>query len=539
MDLDTAWLDRRITHLLAPWAANTGPGMTLGVVRGGKIVAFHSAGLASVEHRVPIGPATRFRIASVSKQFTTAAILMLAHEGKLDIEDAAATHLQELAQAAPGVTVAHLMHNTSGIRDMLEIMRQGGADLGVPVTPEALLDGICRQRTLNFAPGTRFLYSNSNFLLLGLIVERLTGQTLAAFLQARIFEPLGMTATLLTPDVAAAVPDLATGYFPNGHGWRRAPHAFPLGGEGGLVSSVVDLALWSRNLDTGRVGGHWLAPGLRQQAPFLNGSENRYARGQVVRPHRGHATVSHGGLWPGYRTEFLRVPQLDLAIIAIANHGGTDPNKLAHDVLDAIIDTVPGTTPTPVISDRVVLDAMAGRYLDEAGTATVDIAVAASGRTTLSTNGLVVGAAPLTDGRLASPRASSVFAVRAHGPDAIEVEQDAGTTSIWRRVAPGAALPEGLAGTYRSDEMDATWTLKVADTMADGASIRARGPVATGGAWPIEAIQGDVIRVHVPGTLYQAWLDVLVLRDGGAVSGLEVSGGRAKRVRYVKVRDAD
>ena len=526
MNLDLTLLDRRVGHLLQPWSGDTGPGLTLGIVQAGALTLHRSAGLASVEHAVPIGPDTRFRIASVSKQFTCAAILMLAHEGLLRLDDPVRTHLPELPEQ--GVTVAHLMHNTSGIRDMLEIQRQGGADLGTPIPAEALLDGICRQTSLNFAPGSRFLYSNSNFLLLGLIVERLSGETLAAFLDRRIFAPLGMTATRHTPDTSIAIPHLATGYFPADEGWRRAPHAFPLGGEGGLVSSVIDLALWDRALVTGRVGDGWLAPALAHQTPFLNGTENRYARGQVVRPYRGHGTVSHGGLWPGYKTEFLRVPGLDLTVIAISNAGNADPNLVAHQVLDILLETAPATTPRVAMPAAAALQALAGRYLDPVSSATVDIAVNAAGLPTLASNGLVVTAAPLADGRLAAPRSSSMFAVRAMGPDTIEVEQDAGHVSLWHRVPPDAVVPADLPGTFHSAEMAATWTI-------DGATVQSSGPVATGAPWPVEPIEGDVFRVVVPGTLFRAWLDVKVLREAGAVVALEVNGGRARRVRYDRV----
>ncbi len=532
-DLDHMQLERRADALLAPWAGTTGPGVTLGVVRDGALVLHRSAGLASVEHRVPIGPGTRFRIASVSKQFTTAAILLLAHEGRLNLEDDARTYIPELTDFGHTLTVAHLMHNTSGLRDMLEIMRQGGADLGTPIPAQALLDGIARQRTLNFTPGTRFLYSNSNFLLLGLIVERLAGQKLETFLEQRIFAPLGMTRTLMTPDVHVAVPDLATGYRRAGEAWARAPHAFPLHGEGGLVSCVEDLALWDRNLDTGRVGGDWLAGALAQQVPFTNGAENRYASGQVVRGHRGLRTVSHGGLWPGYRTEFLRVPSLHATVIAISNSAAADPNLLAHQVLDLMLEGRPGIHPVPPWPERAALETLAGRYLDPAGSATLDIAVPESGAPTLASNGLTAAAEPLADGRLATPRGSSVFAVRAAGPDAVEVEQDAGAISVWGRVAPGAAMPEGLPGAYRSPEMDATWTV-TADA-AGAHHVVARGPAAVGQPWPVEPIQGDVIRVHVPGTLWPAWLDVRVTRRGdGAVTGLLVNGGRARGVRYAR-----
>lgn len=522
-------LERHLDRLLEPWAGRDGPGVTIGVALDGAVPAHRSAGFANVEHRVPIGPATRFRVASVTKQFTCAAVLMLAQEGRLSLDDPARRHLPELPEF--GITVAHLMHNTSGIRDMLEIMRQGGADLGVPLPPQALLEAICRQRSLNFPPGTRFLYSNSNFLLLGLIVERLEGRPFAAVLHDRIFAPLGMAATLLTPDMQAVVPDLATGYLAGAEGWRRTAHAFPLHGEGGLVSTVADLLRWDRNLDTGEIGGDWLAPGLSRQTPFLNGTENRYARGQVVQAYRGQRTVSHGGLWPGYRTEFLRAPGQRATVVVISNDAGAVPSTLAHRALDAVLDGRPGVHPAPALPPPSVLAVMAGRFIDPETGATLDIAVPTDGRPTLATNGLAMQAEATEDGALASPRASSVFAVRP-AEAGVEVEQDAGRRGVWRRVAAGAAMPEGLEGEWFSPETAATWTISRED---GGLVVHARGPVASGGSWRIEPIVPDQVRVHVPGTLFPAWLDVRVLRGAGRAVALDASGGRAKNVRYDKV----
>jgi D-aminopeptidase len=533
-DLALLRLDRMVEALLAPWAASPGPGATVGVVQDGALLLHRHAGLASIEQAVPIGPETRFRIASVSKQFTAAAVLMLEREGRLGVDDLAAGHLPEL-NLDRRITLAHLMHNTSGIRDMLDIMRLGGTNLGTPVTQQQLLDGIARQRGLNFEPGSRFLYSNSNFLLLGLVVERITGQTLESFLEQRIFVPLGMTRTLMTPDVHVAVPGLATGYHRVEADWARAPHAFPLHGEGGLVSCVPDLALWDANLDAGPVGGDWLAPALSRQTPFGNGATNRYARGQVVRDHRGLRTISHGGLWPGYRTEFLRVPDRRTAVIVITNAAPLDPNAMAHAVLDAILDADRTVVAAPPWPERQNLHLLAGRYLDPAGPASVDIAVPGDGPPTFTLYGLKHATEPLADGRIATARANVVFAVRPAGEDAIEVEQDAGTVGVWRRAGPGATMPTGLAGTYRSDEMDATWTMR--PDANGGLAIDVRGPVAATGNWRIEALAEDVVRIHVPGTLWPAWLDTRVQRDGaGAVTGLKVNGGRARGVLYARVQ---
>lgn len=531
--LDDLLLERRVDALLAPWSRNEGAGVTIGVVREGVLRVHRHAGFASIEHAIPIGEETRFRIASVSKQFTCAAILMLEAEGALSLDQPARTYLPEVpAGAADRVTIAQLMHNSSGLRDMFEILRHGGGDLGTPIGPDALLDGISRQRTLNFEPGSRMLYSNSNFLLLGLIVERLSGRSLDDFLQERIFRPLGMRDTRLTPDTAEVIPLLATGYLRGDDSvWRRAPHALPLGGEGGLVSSVRDLAQWAQNFTTRRIGPGWL-DGLTVQTPFTNGTENRYARGLVARPYRGIATWSHGGLWPGFRTELLMVPAQQTTVIVMANNGSADPNLLAHRALDAVLEAWPGVHPVPKPLPPATLGRLAGRYVDDASDTTLDIDVDGS-KATLTMNGIPTVAEATEDGRLASPRSNSVFAIRADGDDSVKVEQDAGTIGTWRRVAASAALPGGLAGVYRSDEMATDWTV----TERDGTtSIVANGPVATGPAWAVEPVDGDVFRVRTPGTLYRGWLDVRAIRADGRVSALMVSGGRVKRVRYDRVK---
>jgi CubicO group peptidase (beta-lactamase class C family) len=530
-DLDRRALVNRIDQLLAPWRDKPTPGMTVGVVVGDALVAHRHAGLASLELGVPIDESTCFRIASVSKQFTCAAILLLAERGMLDVEAKARALVPELPEAYADITIAQLMHNTSGIRDMLEIQRHAGGDLGVPIITEDLLEGICRQRTLNFAPGTRYLYSNSNFFLLGLIVERLSGMKLAAFLESEVFGPLGMTGTRHTPDVRVCIPRLATGYLLDDGAFIRAPHAFPLGGEGGLVSSVENLALWARNAATGRVLGERVLRALERATPFVNGTANMYARGLVARPYRGVRTFSHGGLWPGFRTEYLRAPDQQIAVIAISNHGASDPNLLAHRVLDILLDRIDAPK-NPSLPSREVLAPMAGRYIDPATGATLDITVSDEGVVTLNTNGLPSIAEATEDGRICVPRSSSVFTVRAAGSDAVEVELDAGHVALWQRTPSAPDLPEDLPGTYLSEEMATRWVIT---KEPDGMVARAYGPVIRGASWQIEAIGPDDVRLHVPGTLMRGWLDVRVERDqAGAIAALVVNGGRVKAARYAR-----
>src|ERR1700743_2204383 len=186
-------LERRIDALFARYTKTGSPGAGVAGMRAGSIEVGKGDGLASIELGVPITPRTRFRIASVSKQFTVTIALMLAAEGKLKLSDPPHKYLKELKPLP--VTIDQMMRNSSGLPDFLELLRLGGHGVDKPVRHSELLDAAARNSHLNFKPGSRFLYSNTNFLLLGHIIERLTRKTLSEVLEERIFKPIGMTDT--------------------------------------------------------------------------------------------------------------------------------------------------------------------------------------------------------------------------------------------------------------------------------------------------------------------------------------------------------
>jgi CubicO group peptidase (beta-lactamase class C family) len=511
-NLDKLRLERRLETLLAPFTG--GPGATIGVFQDGETLAHASNGLASLELAVPIGPTTRFRIASVSKQFTCAAVLRLADEGALSLDDPARAHLPELPDYGTKLTVAHLLHNSAGVRDMLQLLALGGADLAQPVRRQALIDAIFRQSTLNFAPNHGYLYSNSNFLLAGLIVERVSGMGLPEYLRRHFFTPLGMTRTAMVESTSEPAPGLATGYLPEGDGWRRAQHGFPIGGEGGLVSCVQDLALWDRHLST---DGTALAAQLSAQLRFANGNDNFYARGQQVRRWRGVRTIDHGGLWPGYRTHFLRIPEHRLCVVAIANNAKADPLGMAYDAAEAVLGAA--LAPAPELPD---ITGYEGRWLDPTEPQSVDFTLRDSVLTG-SIGGVPFAVEGAEDGRLTARRGSAVFTCRRDG-DVLHVEQDAGRTSVWHRVAPGAAIPTGLDGTYACADLAATWTIAGDAVHVSGPIVRAPEP------WSLAGVEGDVVRIEIPGTLFRAVLDVRAERDGGTIRRLHVHAGRVRGI---------
>ncbi|HET7879681.1 MAG TPA: serine hydrolase [Acetobacteraceae bacterium] len=504
--------------------------MTIGIVLGQELIVHESAGMASIEHGVLIGQGTAFRIASVSKQFTCAAILLLAQEVRLSIEDDVRRYIPALPDLGHRITLSHLMHNTSGIRDMLEIMRLGGADLAHPCTPQDLLDGVCRQRGLNFEPGSRYLYSNSSFMLLGRVVEQVSGQSLRDFLDRRIFAPLGMNATRHVERTTEVVPNLATGYMPAPEGgWLRAQHGFPLHGEGGLVSSVTDLALWHANFASTRVGGPALANALMTMTPFSSGHPNTYARGLRLRTYRGVRTVGHDGLWPGYRSSFVRIPDCDAAVICLSNDAAADPQDLAFRVVDVLINGRPSVHVTPTMPP---VASVPGRYLNRESGATVDVAVDKAGNVTASTYGVTFDTVVTPDGFLATSRGSDDFAMRLVSSDVLEVRRDAGICETLHRVADGGVLPRDLPGRYANADTAAVWTIAGND---GGMALSISGPLCVAGPWEIEPVEGDVIRVITPMTLFRAWLDVRVMRSAsGAVTGLHVDGGRVRNLFFAR-----
>lgn len=506
-DLDLLRLERRVGQMLAPLAET--PGAAVGVARDGALLLRRAAGLASIELGVPIGATTTFRIASVSKQFTCAAILMLAREGRLTLDDPLGRHLPSLPPSVAAVTLDQAMRNAGGLRDVLELARLGGADLSTPVT-EAELDGlILRQDGVNFAPGSRFLYSNTGFRLLGQVVEAVSGEPLAAYLERRILDPLGMTRSRHTPDLAVPVPGLATGYLPDGAGgWRRAPHGFPLGGEGGLVSCVEDLALYTRALSIGSLKGE-IEQALEAQAPFTNGVMNPYARGLEHAQWRGVATVGHGGLWPGFKTAFLRVPGKRLTVIVITNNGALDAHHMALQVLDAALEGMPEVAPPP---PAAVLDSAEGSWLcAEAG-----LSLEIGPHRTARMHGVAFGLAPTEDGRLAAVRGAFPFRLAPPRDGVMEVELDAGHRYSFRRATP-CAMP-ALDGAWHCRELGATWTI-------EGETLVAEGPIRRGARWRVSALSPRHLRVHMPSVLFDAWADAVLAEDGRS---LVVNSGRAR-----------
>ena len=521
--VDDRELARRIEAIVARLDRPGMPGAAVGVVRSGKTIHRGGFGLASVELGVPISPQTVFSIASVTKQFTCAIALMMAQDGRLDLDADIRRVLPDLPDVGATVSAQHLMRNTAGVRDLLELLRLGGADLSHPISRTGMLGLIRRQRALNFAPGSRFLYSNSNFALLQEMAERVSGRPLRELLAERIFAPLGMERARLREAPDEVIPGFATGYLLRDGALFQAADRKHGGGEGGIRASLDDLLRWAANFDAARVGGADLLRALATPVPYANGRPARYACGLQQLPWRGVETVGHGGLLPGFLTEFLRVPSLGLTVIVMANSDRFSPFVVAREIVDAALD-VPHARGRP---DPVAFAPAVGLYFAAAAPASFEIAIADE-QPVVSANGVPFRLIARDDGRYEALRGGFEF-VLSIGDDVMAVEDGAGHRLDYRRIAGGGALPAGLDGAWHSDEVGATWTIS-------GDRLTVNGPFVNGTEWRVLPLDGECARVDMAQSWYRNSLDVRLDRGaGGRPAALLVQGARCRNLRFARV----
>src|SRR6266478_2194527 len=275
------------------------PGCALLVARGGKIIYKNGYGLANIEEGVPITPQTVFDIGSTSKQFTSASILLLEKQGKLSLQDDIRKYLPEIPDYGHTITILHLLNHTSGLRDYLTLFDLAGVNTDSVTTDDDALAIIARQKALNFEPGSDWLYSNSGFFLLSVIVKRVSGKSLREFAAENIFEPLEMKHTVFRNEHTQLVPNRAMAYDPKegGTGYALDVSYFEQTGDGAVHTSVEDLLKWDENFYSPRVGGKEFLYEIQERGKLNNGKVLDYAKGLRLQDYRGLQTVNHGGAW--------------------------------------------------------------------------------------------------------------------------------------------------------------------------------------------------------------------------------------------------
>ncbi len=343
-----AELASRIDPIFARYASGRTPGCAVGAYRAGEILFARGYGYADLEHDVPLTDASVFYLASVSKQFTAAAVLLLAGEGKLSIDDDVRKFLPELPDYGKRMTLRHLLHHTSGVRDYELLLQLEGRE-NDRLTNADMLWLLAHQRALNFAPGSAFAYSNSGYVLLSIVVERVSGLSFWAFMKDRIFDPLGMEASSVAQDHSRVVPGRAVGYATRPDGTLRiSMNSRDYTGPGNVMTTIRDLARWDANFYAPRVGGQALVDGLRTRDNLEDGKPSSYAMGLGIGESLGRPFEIHsGGAW-GYRTVLARYPGDRLAVAVLCNDASAKPSELAEQVARVLLPaTETPTSPAP------------------------------------------------------------------------------------------------------------------------------------------------------------------------------------------------
>jgi CubicO group peptidase (beta-lactamase class C family) len=335
-----------VNRVFARWTTST-PGCAVGVAIGGKTVLANAYGMADLEHDVPNTVDTVFEAGSVAKQFTAMAVLLLARDGKLSLDDPARKYLPELPDYGAPLTIRHLLNHTSGLRDWGSLAGIAGAPRTTrEYTHAHVLDIVGRQKSLNFPTGTQWSYTNTGFNLAAIIVSRVSGLSFAEFSRTRIFAPLGMTRTSWRDDHTRIVKGRAQAYASASDGYHLAMPFENVHGNGGLLTTVGDLLKWNENFVSPVVGDRALVTMQSTAGQFNDGRPLEYALGLFVGDYRGAPNISHSGSTAGYRAHLNRFPDSHTSVAVLCNVATGDATRSANLVSDLYLTGLKPVTPT-------------------------------------------------------------------------------------------------------------------------------------------------------------------------------------------------
>lgn len=332
---------RTIDGIFAELTSNS-PGAAIRISRGNQVLYSKGFGLSDLEHRTAITDETIFEAGSVSKQFTATAVLMLARKGKLKLDDDVRKYIPELPDYGHTITVRHLIQHTSGLRDWGSVIALSGWPRGTRVyTNELALSYIIRQKALNYTPGAEYLYSNSNYTLLTVLAERVSGMSLPDFTEEFMFKPLGMKNTRWRNDFQQIVNNRAVGYDRRGGQFYSNMPFENTYGHAALLTTVKDLDLWNKSWKNSPLGGDSLLMLRTEQGLLTDGKMIRYAGGVMIDEHNGHTEVSHSGATAGYRAWLAYYPSDDLSVVFISNATFIAPVTIGKKIASIFFGQLP------------------------------------------------------------------------------------------------------------------------------------------------------------------------------------------------------
>ena len=328
----------KIDELFKRWNKIDSPGASVIVLKDNQVVYKNGYGSAQLEYDIPIRSSTVFHVASVSKQFTAFAIVLLAEQGKLSFDDDIRKHLPEVPDFGKTITIRHLVHHISGLRDQWELLAMAGWRLDDVITKNHIVKMVKNQKELNFEPGERYLYCNTGFTLLAEIVARVSGQTFPEWTKENIFDPLEMKNTHFHDDHELVVKNRAYSYKGIRRKYKNSVLSYANVGATSLFTTVEDLAKWMQNFEDAKVGGQNVINQMLVQGVINDGTKINYSFGLSVGEHKGFKTVGHGGSDAGFRSHIVYFPEQNLGVVVLSNLASFNASRLAFQVADIFLN---------------------------------------------------------------------------------------------------------------------------------------------------------------------------------------------------------
>ncbi len=310
------------------------PGCSVAVIKDSKICYMKSFGLANLEHEIPVKNDTVFHTASISKQFTAIAIHLLEIEGKLSIEDDIRKYLPELPVFDQTITLDHLIHHTSGLRDQWDLLQLAGWRLEDIITNDDILELVKQQKELNFPPGTEHMYCSTGYTILTYIIERIENISFKTFCENRFFKPLNMASTHFNDDFKNIIKNQAQSYISKNNIYENSPMLFSTVGGTGLKTTIEDLALWELAFADNSFFSEELLSKIYTPGKLTSGKDINYGSGLVLSKYKGQKVIRHNGCDAGFRAHMLRFPELELSVYILSNFGSIRPGGLVQQIAE-------------------------------------------------------------------------------------------------------------------------------------------------------------------------------------------------------------
>jgi len=513
-----------IDSLFLEWNRPTSPGGTVGIAVNGKPVFSGAYGLASMEYLVPNNYATKFNIASVSKQFTAMGIVKLHLAGKLSIDDDFRAYLPELPDFGYKVSLRHMLHHTSGLRSLHTLLALAGWRDDDMKNNDDLLRFMTMQEDLNFEPGSEYMYSNTGYILAAIIIERISGENFADWMKKEIFQPLGLYDTYVEDKYNRVAHNYATSY--NGsyaRGFEREIEYWAYTGSGNIHSTAADLLRWMRYYYDAPEGWQEAFSMMLTLDEFNNGEPNDYAFGIIIDEYKNERRISHSGSIGGYRAFACSFPEHETEIVVLTNFSSSDVSGKVNRISDIIFD-IPEEKIREIRMegadiDLAKYDRFIGTYdLENTDTRMLDILKQNDSLFCRYTGSRMIYLETASDSVLFNNDRKLKIILRTTSPESLKIFSGSQLHSAEKtdKFIAGEKYLEQIAGTYFSPELETQYRFYVKNGKLFGYQVRH-------GEFPVESLKEDIF---ISGSGFIS--KMIIVRGRNKIRGIKVSNSRVR-----------